>query len=242
MSGRIIRKDSTDDILELPPIGKLHIGKKATTANGREYPMSVDYFIPSGKYAELFTRGCGERPSTIQVIFPSDDFGKVCNERLEYRNDKGELVADGDGVEFRCWNGQEYQTFTTREHPRLMEQIANKYPTRGGMESWKEALTLRFVVPAVPWVVGVWELTTNGKASSIRNIRESFDAVQLMRGTVTNTAFDLSVQFHKSNKPGATSKYPVLSLTANDARLEEIQAQLRQRGNLQTLLLPDKEK
>ena len=82
MSGRIIRRDSTDDVLEPPPIGKLHIGKRATTANGREYPMSVDYFIPAGKYADLFTRGCGERPSTIQVIFPSDDFGKVCNERL----------------------------------------------------------------------------------------------------------------------------------------------------------------
>ena len=83
-----------------------------------------------------------------------------------------------------------------------MDQIAKNNPTKRGADNWDIVLTLRFIVPAVRGIVGVWQFSTKGKASSVRNIRESFDGVQMMRGTVTQTVFDLSVQFAKSNKPG----------------------------------------
>lgn len=239
MAGRIYRPEQGASMLELPEIGRLHIGKKQMGQGGREYPVSVDYFIPSGKYAELFTQALGDKPQTITVIFPDDDPGKVCNERYEYRDDKGALVARGDGRTFEIWNGKVYAPYSVEKYPNLMEQIAAKNPTKRGADNWDIALTLRFIVPAVRGVVGVWQFSTKGAASSIKNIRNSFDGVQMMRGTVCQTAFDLSVQFAKSNKPGVNSRYPVVSLVANDTRIDEIRKAIAPTENL-SLLLPDK--
>lgn len=237
MTGRIIRPEQGAAALELPEIGRLHIGMK----NERGLPQSIDWFRPTGKYAGLFTQALGEKPQTITVIFPSDDAAKVCNERYEYRDDKGALVARGDGHTFEVWDGKKYAPFTIEQYPKIMEQIAAKNPTRRGTENWDVALTLRFIIPAVRGVVGVWQFSTKGKASSIKNIRDSFDGVQMMRGTVCQTAFDLSVQFAKSNKPNTNSRYPVVSLIANDTRIEEIRQAIEPVQNL-SLLLPESKK
>ena len=86
MKGRIRRPEAEKSRLILPRVGQIKIGMK--NANG--YPQSVDYFIPTGKYAGLFTQAYGEKPQTIQIVFPDDDPAKVCNERYEYR-DNGEI-------------------------------------------------------------------------------------------------------------------------------------------------------
>lgn len=240
MDGRIYRPEQGVSMLELPEIGRLHIGKKQAGQNGKEYPVSVDYFIPAGKYASMFTNALGEKPQTLSIIFPDDDPTKVCNERYEYRDDKGALVARGDGREFEIWDGKKYSPYSIEKYPNIMSQIAAKNPTKRGSENWDIVLTLRFIVPAVRGIVGVWQFTTKGRASSIKNIRESFDAVQMMRGTVTQTVFDLSVQFAKSNKPGVNSRYPVVSLIANDTRIDDIRKAIAPTQNL-SLLLPEKE-
>lgn len=234
MEGRIYRNEQNTEMLELPEVGRLHIGIK----NERGYPQSIDWFRPTGKYADMFTKCCGEKPQTIQIIFPSDNVELVCNERYEYRDDKGALVARGDGRTFEVWNGQKYMPYSITQYPDIMNQIAAKNPTKKGADNWVIALTLRFVVPAVRGVVGVWQFSTKGAASSIKNIRNSFDAVQMMRGTVTQTVFDLSVQFAKSNKPNDSSRYPVVSLIANDNRIEDIRKAIAPKENL-SLLLPE---
>ena len=239
MGGRIIRPEQGAAILELPEIGRLHIGKKQAGQNGREYPVSVDYFIPAGKYAGMFTAALGEKPQTIQIIFPDDNPEKVCNERYEYRDDKGALVARGDGRVFEIWDGKKYAPYSVEQYPDIMDQITAKNPTKRGTDNWDVALTLRFIVPAVRGVVGVWQFSTKGAASSIKNIRNSFDGVQLMRGTVTQTVFDLSVQFAKSNKPGVNSRYPVVSLVANDTRIEEIRKMIAPENSTKNLLLSE---
>lgn len=240
MNGRIIRPDNPA-MLELPEIGRLHVGMKAKNQYGKEYPTSVDYFIPAGKYAEQFKQAYGEKPQSIQIVFPDDNPEIVCNERFEYRDEKGALVARGDGVNFEVWNGREYAKYATAEYPNIMAQIAAKNPKKPrseGDDGWDVSLTLRFIVPAVRGIVGVWQFSTKGAASSIKNIRNSFDGVQTMRGTVCQTVFDLSVAFAKSNKPGQNSRYPVVSLIANDNRIAEIKAALNPSQNL-SLLLPE---
>ena len=239
MSGRIYRPEQGAGILELPEIGRLHIGKKQMGQNGKEYPVSVDYFIPSGKYAGMFTDALGEKPQTIQVIFPDDSPEKVCNERYEYRDNSGALVSWGDGRTFYVWDGKMYIPYGIDKYPDIMSQIAANNPTKKGAENWDVVLTLRFIVPAVRGVIGVWQFSTKGKASSVRNIRESFDGVQMMRGTVTQTVFDLSVKFAKSNKPGVSSRYPVVSLVANDNRVNDIRAMLAPEQSTKNLLLSE---
>ena len=237
MDGRIYRPEQGATLLELPEIGRLHIGMKTE----RGLPTSIDWFRPTGKYAGLFTQALGEKPQTITIIFPSDDAAQVCNERYEYRDDRGALIAHGDGHIFELWNGTKYAPYSTDQYHDIMDQITAKNPTKRGADNWDVALTLRFIVPAVRGVVGVWQFSTKGAASSIKNIRNSFDSVQLMRGTVCQTAFDLSVQFVKSNKPGVNSRYPVVSLVANDTRIEEIRKAITPTENL-SLLLPESKK
>lgn len=239
MGGRIYRPEQ-GATMELPEVGRLHIGKKQMGSNGKEFPVSVDYFIPSGKYADLFVAALGEKPSTIQVIFPSDNPELVCNERFTYRDNSGALVARGDGRIFEIWDGQKYAPYSVDKFPDIMEQVTKNVPTKRGLDNWDVELTLRFIIPAIRGVVGVWCLNTKAKASSINNLRNSFDSVQAMRGTVTTSVFDLSVHFHKSNKPGQNSRYPVLWMVCNDHRINEIRDMLKPENTMKNLLIPEK--
>lgn len=197
--------------LALPIVGKIKCGKKSESG----YPQSVDYFIPSGKYEGLFREAYGDNPSTIRIVFPSDDASLCCTEFYEYRDDAGKLVATGDGETFKVWNGREYQEFSAEEHPTLMDGLANKYKSKTG---WQVTLTLNFIIPEVRGVMGCWQFRTKGAASSIPSIRDAYDAMLESNGKVAGVVFDLSVKFAKSQKPGQSSRYPVVSLTANESR------------------------
>lgn len=238
MTGRIYRPEGGQELLDLPEVGRLHIGMKSD----RGFPMSIDYFRPTGKYAGLFTKALGEKPSTIQIVFPDDAPERVCDERYEFRDAQGALVARGDGRVFEVWDGRRYVPYPIEQYPDIMQQISQRYnkkPRRDGDDGWDIVLTMHFIIPAVRGVVGVWRFQTKGAASSIRNIRNSFDGVQIIRGTVTQTVFDLSVEFAKSNKPGTNSRFPVCSLVANDNRVDDIRAMLQPSANPKNLLISE---
>ena len=216
MKGRIKRPEANKARLILPRVGFVKIGMK----NERGLPQSVDYFIPVGKYAGLFTQAYGERPQTIQIVFPDDDPEKVCNERFEYRDDEGRLIAEGNGELFKVWDGTKYEELTVEQYPNLMQSIAKRYPNKAvkkGGDGWKITLTLNFIVPLVRGVAGVWQFTTNGSASTIPAIRETFDGMLAERGFCKGIIFDLNVQFATTQKPGDKSRFPVVSLVPNES-------------------------
>lgn len=214
--GRIKRPDADRGRLILPRVGFIKIGMK--NANG--YPQSVDYFIPIGKYAGLFTQAYGEKPQTIQIVFPDDDPAKVCNEQYEYRDDEGRLIASGDGETFKVWDGKKYETLTISDYPNLMAGISKRYPNRAvqkGGDGWIITLTLTFIVPLVRGIAGVWQFSTKGTASTIPAIRETFDGMLAERGFCKGVIFDLNVQFATTQKPGDKSRFPVVSLVPNES-------------------------
>ena len=216
MKGRIKRPEANKARLILPRVGFVKIGMKSE----RGLPQSVDYFIPVGKYAGLFTQAYGERPQTIQIVFPDDDPEKVCNERYEYRDDEGRLIAEGNGEIYKVWDGSKYEELTIEQYPNLMQSIAKRYPNRAvknGGDGWKITLTLNFIVPLVRGVAGVWQFTTNGSASTIPAIRETFDGMLSERGFARGIVFDLNVQFATTQKPGDKSRFPVVSLVPNES-------------------------
>ena len=216
MKGRIRRPEAEKSRLILPRVGQIKIGMK--NANG--YPQSVDYFIPTGKYAGLFTQAYGEKPQTIQIVFPDDDPAKVCKEEYSYRDDEGRLIASGDGETFKVWDGKKYESLTITNYPNLMEAIAKRYPNkmvRSGLDGWVISLTLTFIIPLVRGIAGVWQFTTKGIASTIPQIRDTFDAMIEQRGFCRGIIWDLNVQFAKSQKPGDKSKFPVVSMVPNES-------------------------
>ena len=234
MNGRIYRPDDAISP-RFPEAGRLRIGMKSPQG----FPMSIDWFRATGKYAELFHKALGEKPDTLQIIFYDDTPELVCNEQWVYRDAAGARFAYGDGQIFDVWNGKKFVKCTTTQIPDLMQKVVERCPTKAGMDNWKVTLTMRFIVPAVSGVIGYWQFVTQGAASSVNNIRNSFDAVQMLRGTVTGSVFDLSVKFHKSNKPGQNSRYPVVSLVANDTRVQGIREMLIQKDSTKNLLLSD---
>lgn len=215
MKGRIIKREETGR-LPFPRIGFIKIGYK----DEKGFPKSVNYFIPQGKYASLFTKVYGDKPDTIQIVFVSDDPAQVCNERYEYRDDDGRLLASGDGDTFQVWDGKQYQQLTVKDYPNLMTSIERRYPNnqyqRTG-EGWSIILTLNFIIPCVQGIAGVWQFSTKGTASTIPQIRDVFDAMLQAKGYVRGIIFDLNVQFAKSQKPGDKSRYPVVTMIPNES-------------------------
>lgn len=216
MRGRISRPDREINRVVLPRVGFIKVGMK----NAKGYPQSVDYFVPSGKYAGLFTQAYGDRPQTIQIVFPDDDAEKVCREEYQYRDDAGKLIAWGDGETFNVWDGERYKELSAKDYPKLMQGVARKFPNRfvrAGGDGWQVTLTLTFIIPLVRGVAGVWQFVTKGAASSIPGIRDTFDAMLSERGFVKGIIWDMNVQFAKSQKPGETSRYPVVSIVPNES-------------------------
>lgn len=217
---RINRPESGIQRVVLPRIGFVKVGYKEKAANGKEFPKSVDYFIPEGKYAGLFTKAYGEKPQTIHVVFPDDNPEKVCNEMYEYRDDGGRLIAYGDGETFFVWDGKQYCRYITKDYPYLMAGVARKWPNRSvmkGGDGWIVTLTMTFIVPLVRGVGGVWQFTTKGTASTIPNIRNTFDAMMEERGFVKGIIWDMNVHFAVSQKPGVNSRYPVVDIVPNES-------------------------
>lgn len=213
MAGRIKRSEPLK-VTRLNTEGTIKIGQKSE----RGYPMALDYFTidPKNPYAKLFHDAYGEKPSTIQIVFPRDEEELVCTEFYELRDNAGKLVAEGDGYEFRVFKSSlgEYQIFNTDSVPNLMEALANRYPK----SKWTTNLRLTFRLALLPMCGALFSLTTKGAASSVNALRDAFDEMKERNGKVSGVIFDLSVKIHTSNAPGKNSRYPVLSLTANECR------------------------
>lgn len=215
MNGRITNRPRQER-LSLPRVGTIRIGYK----DERGLPRSADYFIPTGKYASLFTKVYGEKPQTIQIVFPADNPAQVCNEHYEYRDDNGRLIASGDGETFGVWDGKGYQILTRAEYPKIMESVEKRYPNKQYQrtgDGWSVVLAMNFIIPCVKGIAGVWQFVTKGTASTIPQIRDVFDAMLEAKGYVKGVIFDLTVQFAKSQKPGMTSRYPVVTMIPNES-------------------------
>ena len=218
MAGRILN-NKTQKRLPLPVIGKVKVGELATSSTGKTYPRSCDYFVASGDYAPLFHQAYGEKPSTIQIVFPTDDAELVCREEYVLRDNAGKLVATGDGETFKTWSEKvkKYIIVTTTEQPDIMAMLEKHYK-----QEWKITLTLVFILPLVRGVMGCWQFQTKGSASTIPQIRDTFDTMIEQNGKAAGVIFDLSVKMHVSQKPNEKSRYPVVSLVPNES-LENLQ-------------------
>ena len=191
----------------LPIVGRIKTGIK-----GEKYPKSIDYFIATGNYQKYFHHFYGEKPNKIQVVFLSDDPADGCFERYEYRDENGDIYAKGDGETFQVWNGKKYVETTIKQKPNFMNDCENHCKSKRG---WETILTLRFLLPKVNGILGLWEYTTRAEQSSIPNITGTFDTFLEQKGFIRGIVFDLTVQFAKSQKPNNASRYPVVNLIPN---------------------------
>jgi hypothetical protein len=207
-NSRIKRDNLPAQNTRLPLIGKIRCGMKQVNNAGKEFPVSLDYFIATGAYASKFDE-VYQKPSKIQVVFISDDDFQSCFEEWDGRDKEGRKAGYGDGQTYWLW---EYGkgAYEATEDKQVMAAFSKQHTVK-----WRQLLTINFVIPAIKGVFGVWQLQTGGDKSSINAIRNTFDEIKEMAGTVVNIPFDLVVKKVTSNKPEAKSVYPVISLVPN---------------------------
>jgi hypothetical protein len=208
-NSRILRQNIPAQNTRLPLIGRIRCGEKRTNSAGKEYPVSLDYFVATGSYAAKFDE-VYNKPDRIQVVFISDDDFQSCYEEWDGRDKEGRRAGYGDGVNYWLWdftNKEEYKQTTDRNE--ILE-----FSKRHNIK-WRQVLTINFIIPAIKGVFGVWQFQTGGDKSSIGAIRNTFDEIKEQAGTIVNIPFDLTVKKVTSNKPEAKSVYPVVSLIPN---------------------------
>lgn len=208
MKARIIRP--INHTAKINPVGKIRVGKKQTNSNGKEYPISTDYFIATGNYASLFHKAYGDKPNCIQIVFLDGAPENECYEKYEYRDDRGNLFAYGDGENFKVWHKDKYADY--KNDISVIDKVPQICQSKKG---WEVTLTMNFLIPTVAGIGGMWQFQTKGNASSIPNITSSYDTLFQKNGFVRGVIFDLSVKFSKSQKPGVSDRYPVVSLIPN---------------------------
>lgn len=206
--------DRNKDISSIAVIGKIKCGEKVVGQNGKEYARSLDYFKATGSYASHFNEAYATQPNLIQIIFISDDVSFSCPERYELRDKKGKLFGRGDGKRYEIWSRDKgaYVPVSLTDMPDLKEVSASKAESAKG---WERVLTLRFLIPKIRGIMGVWEFSTKAEKASIDSIVDTFDLVQRQAGTVQRILFDLTVEKVTSQKPDDPSSYPKIRLIPN---------------------------
>ena len=227
--GRILRstQETTGRKSPLPIIGKLKVGEtvKDEKTGAVKYPRSVDYFIAQGQYEARFKEAFGETPSTIQILFVSNELEQSCNEYYELRDKEGNKAGYGDGETFMIWNPakKEYEQRLLSNDPEFLDKAVKHF---GSKKGWEINLSITFIIPKIKGIFGAWTFTTKGKNSSIPAIRDTFDMIKARAGgNIIGIPFDLNVQKVKSQTPGDKKNYPVVQLIPNVS--QEVLEQVR---------------
>lgn len=199
----------------LPVVGKIKIGKKVVNKNGKEYPTALDYFIATDtRYGYKFKETYGEKPDKLEILFPVDDREEYCYESYQIRDYQGKLLAEGNGVNWARQYNYEIDAYIYDKYTPI-DLLLKYYEESKSKPTVKAVLTLKFILLRLSGVLGCWQFVTKGGASSIPNIRGTYDYIMNSASTTTNIPFDMIVKMVTSQKPGSKSRYPVVSIVAN---------------------------
>lgn len=230
MTGRIQSRKTDTAASTLPEIGKVKIGEKATSKTGTEYPRSLDYFKPTGNFANEFTMKYGDKPTKLSVCFVSDDLNEVCNERYESWV-KGKRWGFGDGSLFTVWDA------TANEGKGAYIHNLPATDQRVKSLKWDVMLTLRFVLLELKGIMGYWRFETKAKSTTIPSVVKAFDFVRERAGTIIGFPFNLTIEKKTGYNPGEAKNYPVVSLVPNFSQdaIEMVANYLEAGGNVHKL-------
>ncbi len=225
-TGRIKAAKNDNNASCLPEIGKIKTGIKTIGVNGVEYPKSIDYFRPTGNFANEFVKIFGEKPRAIHIAFFSDKVSEVCNERFECW-EKSKRFGYGNGETFTLWDPYKgkYINNLSPDDPRVRAM------------KWERILTLRFVILKMTGILGYWTYSTKAKEVTIPGIVKSFDTVREKAGTIVGFPFNLMVEMVKSYSPGDAKIYPVVKLVPQftEETIEQVRNYIEAGGALNRL-------
>ena len=154
------------DVRRYPRLGKIRLGVKKTSKEGKEYPCEVDYFVCPDKLKVIF----GDKPKELPIMFPIDNDEIFFQQWLKSYGAIA-LKCKGDGEFAGAWDND---TGGIKTIPCPCEK-------RNAGEC-KQLATLLFMIPKVG-EVGVWQIDTSSK-NSIIDINSSIDLIRRIAGRV----------------------------------------------------------
>ena len=151
-------------------VGKLKIGEKTLSRNGKEVPSKLDYIKAidgAGNRIEAFHACYGEKPTEFRAVFPSEDTNDFWWEAYRRYGSGTGLACHGDGR-----NAIVEETGETIECPC--------HHAEGDRPNCKPVVSLSLFLYEVP-ALGVFQIDSGG-INSIRNVRWFLHALPGLTG------------------------------------------------------------
>lgn len=210
---------------ELPLIGSVRVGERVTSArdSSKVYPTSLDYFkfteMGSGhvhRDIQFIESILGPKPKSIIIFFHTDDITQISQNYYEWRiTGKPHKVAEGDGVEFKYRNpnpkSNQLWLYGTRE------QAAAAWTSKENgtpLFTEKEMLRIKFRIDGLDSMIGLWQLVTGGRDTSIPQMLDHIDYVHKTANRIMGIPFMLSVSKPTVADPHDPRSFPVVSIRA----------------------------
>lgn len=177
----------------LPRLGKIHLGVKKVSSRGNEYPSAVDYFVAPAVVQAVY----GPTPRELDVVFPTDDVGRVAGVSWKQYSSARGKVCWGDGEravrlvdldklpkDHEPHEQGEYDAAIVRPDSKNVCRIEIPCPAKdcafAKKNACKPVMNLMFLLPKVPGI-GVWQLDT-GSVNSILDVRGGIELVMKLSG------------------------------------------------------------
>ena len=179
----------------LPRQGKIHLGVKAITKSGKEYPKATDYFVlpdqlrsDEGFKKALEALGeSADEPRQLPIMLPCDAIaGNLQSSCDYYGSTRGLVCRTFDGVTCKY---VDQQTGELKEQPCKMRSGCEHY-ARGDCH-WIHRL--RFVIPDAAGV-GVWQIDTTSPNNRANLLTEMAQIKGLMGGRLAGIDLLLTLE------------------------------------------------
>jgi hypothetical protein len=205
-------------IRRLPRLGKIRLGIKKKTAEGKEYPVEVDYFVfdpqtvselENKNLTDSFHKLFGEKPKQLRIMIPLPETEAFFPQYYKRYGGKV-LKCKGDGLEAECIS----EDFSTGLEKIGLGEFGIKVKCKGqecGYYKEKkctESASISFLIPELPGA-GVWQITT-GSFHSIVSLNSSLDMIRAVCGRFHMIPLILERIEQDITHEGKTSKhYPM---------------------------------
>lgn len=205
--------------------GRVAIGERRTSANGKTFPAKTDYFVFSHPYdqklgsakkfpemTEIMKKKYGtDKPKEIEIILMNDHPDEVFfSNYLKYKGSICDCHGNGQTA-MRIVNdaGDKKEVECNYENCKYRLVQTNN----GLMNTCKPTGILTYIMPEAPVSGGVWKTVTHS-LESIGRIMGALKKIYALRGTLTGLKVNLKVVIVPMKPKGmATQNVPILELS-----------------------------
>lgn len=214
-------------INRIPRLGKIHLGVKAQTAAGKEYPTETTYFVCPPEVAQVY----GDKPTELDFYFPAEADGEVAPVAFKKYRGAG-LECKGDGEIFSRRVGDAIEEGRC-PGPEACE-FAWSHDKAGRNRCDCKAIMNLYIVLFRVSIGGVYQLDT-GSWHSHQNVLGGLAYVRARnRGRITGIPLKLARVPQETQAGGKKALHYVLQVVIPS--YEEIERLLPEAQRLQRLL------